>query len=157
MTSCWLDGYSDLLFSLAKNIPTNDVPERKKTNIAIVGNLFDRNEGDCIGNVEELKNICTQLGLDVVSIWLDGGNYEDVLRANEAGTILSLPYGRKAAKMLAKRLDADLLELDVPFGIQNTISFIQKLGTHFGKSEAGIQAIVTNETTKRNNLALIQW
>ena len=41
MTDCWLEGYADTLFCLAKNVDLEGgIP--KKENVAIVGNLFDR-------------------------------------------------------------------------------------------------------------------
>ncbi|NDK07646.1 hypothetical protein EOM39_00195 [Candidatus Gracilibacteria bacterium] len=155
MTDCWLDGYSDLLFSIAKNIDI-DGGKTEKTNIAIIGNLFDRGEGDCIANVEELKRIIESLGLNVVSIWLDGGKFEDILNVKNAGTIISLPYGRKAAKKIANRLDADLLELDLPFGFDKTGEFINTIGEHFNVEEKA-KKFIEKELTLYNKIDIIKW
>lgn len=155
MTDCWLEWYSDLLFSLAKNINI-DWWIQKKENIAIVWNLFDRWEGDCIANVNELKRIIEGLGLNVVSIWLDGWNYNDVLSIKNAWTIISLPYGRKAAKKIANRLNADLLELDLPFWLDKTGEFIRSIWKHF-QIEEKWEDFIKEELTIFNKIDIIKW
>ncbi len=155
MTGSWLDWYSDLLFSLAKNIDiswANPV----KNSVAIVWNLFDRNEWDCIWNIEELKKIFTWLWIDVISIWLDGGNYEEILKIKNAQTIISLPYWRKAAKKIANRLRVNLLELDLPFWITKTVDFIEKLWKYFNVDNYEIQKFIEQEFIE-NNIGILKW
>nr|MDD3720118.1 nitrogenase component 1 [Candidatus Gracilibacteria bacterium] len=154
MTDCWLEGYSDLLFSLSKNIDiSGSNPGVNK--VAIVGNMFDRNEGDCKGNVIELKNIFESLGIKVVSVWLEGGNFDEILKVKEASTIISLPYGRKAAKKIANRLGIDLLELDIPFGLNKTIAFINKVGEYFNLEKEKIEGFIKKELIE-NGIGIIK-
>lgn len=155
MTDCWLDWYSDLLFSLSKNI---DIAWAKpeKENVAIIWNLFDRWEGDCIWNVQELKRIFEAMWLNVVSIWLDWWNYDDIIKVKDAWTIISLPYWRKAAKKIAKRLNADLLELDLPFGLDNTWNFIRKIAEKFWKQEVA-EKFIEKELTEYNKVEILKW
>lgn len=149
MTDCWLDWYSDLLFSLAKNIDISWAnPSSNK--VAIVWNMFDRNEWDSKWNIEELKNIFNWLWLEIVSIWLDWSNYEDILKIKEAWTIISLPYWRKAAKKIANRLWINLLELDIPFWINNTINFINKIWNFFNIKEELINNFIEKELTSND-------
>lgn len=155
MTSCWLDGYSDLLFSLAKSINI-DWKKKKEKHVSIVWNLFDRNEWDCIWNVEELKNIFEWLWLSVSSIWLDGWDYEDLLKIKDSETIISLPYWRKAAKKIAKRLWVDLLELDLPFGFDCTIEYIKEIWEFFKISEKKVKAFIDKELND-NKIWLLKW
>jgi nitrogenase molybdenum-iron protein alpha/beta subunit len=155
MTDCWLEWYSDLLFSLAKNIDIEG-SKQEKNNIAIVWNLFDRWEGDCIWNVQELKRIIEWLWLTVVSIWLDWWDYSDVLNIKNAGTIISLPYGRKAAKKIANRLDVDLIELDLPFWLDKTWEFIRTIWNHFWIIEKA-EDIIKKELTEINKIDIIKW
>lgn len=155
MTDCWLDGYSDLLFSLAKNIDISWWKTEKK-NIAIVWNLFDRWEWDCIWNVNELKRIIESLDLNVASIWLDGWNYEDILNVKNAWTIISLPYWRKAAKKIAKRVWADLIELDLPFGLDKTGDFIKTIAKHFDV-EKKAEDFIKKELSEFNKIEIIKW
>ena len=155
MTDCWLEWYADLLFSLAKNIEIEGWVQ-KKENIAIVGNLFDRWEWDCIANVQELKRIIEWLWLNVVSIWLDWWKFEDILRIKDAGTIISLPYWRKAAKKIALRLKADLLELDLPFWLDKTWEFTRSIGEHFWVSDK-CEEFIKNELMEFNKIDIMKW
>ncbi len=155
MTGCWVDWYADLLFSLAKNI---DISwwNPKKNNIAIIWNLFDRGEGDCIANINELKRIIENLWLNVVSIWLDGQNYEDILKVKEAWTIVSLPYWRKAAKKISKKLWVDLLELDLPFWLDATWEFINIIAKHFNVLDKA-EEFIKKELTQYNKIDIVKW
>ena len=155
MTDCWLDGYSDLLFSLAKNIDINWW-NPKKENIAIIWNLFDRNEWDCIWNITEFKRIINWLWLNIVSIWLDWWYYNDILKIKNAWTIISLPYWRKAAKKIAKKLWADLLELDLPFWLDETWRFIRKIWEHFDVLDKA-ESFIKKELTEVNNIEILKW
>jgi len=155
MTECWLDWYADLLFSIAKNI---DIEwwNQKKENIAIVWNLFDRGEWDCIANVQELKRIIEALWLNVVSIWLDGWNYEDILKVKDAQTIISLPYWRKAAKKIAKRIWADILELDLPFWLDKTWDFIRTIWKYFNFEDKA-ENFIQKELAEFNKIEIVKW
>jgi len=155
MTDCWLEGYADVLFSLSKNIDISGADPKDK-NVAIVWNLFDRWEGDCIGNVQELKRIVEALWLNCVSLWLDGWNFDDLQEIKHASTILSLPYGRKAAKKIAKRLKADIVELDVPFGLDQTGEFIRKIADHFSLQDTA-ESFIKKELTEYNKLEIVKW
>lgn len=156
MSDCWLDWYSDLLFQLAKNIELVENKKNDKKNVAIVWNLFDRNEWDAIGNVIELKNIFKWLWINIVSIWLDWWNYEELLNFKQAWTIVSLPYWRKAAKTLAKRMWVWLLELDLPFGINNTINFIKQIWDYFDIDENIIDNFIKEELTINNDIWILR-
>jgi hypothetical protein len=156
MTSCWLDWYSDFLFSLAKNIDLEWwIKDNKK--VAIVWNLFDRNEWDCIWNIKELKNIFEWLWLEVESIWLDWWEYDDILKIKNAWTIISLPYWRKAAKKIAKRLDVEVLELDIPFWFNWTIDFIKSIWEYFNIDNNIIKKFIDNEFIVRNDITILKW
>ena len=55
------------------------------------------------------------LGLDLCSFWLSGDTVADLAAVARAGTILSFPYGREAAQILAGSLD---------LGITNSLGLI---------------------------------
>lgn len=155
MTDCWLEWYADLLFSLAKNIDITWASSQKN-NVAIVWNLFDRGEWDCMGNIHELRRIIEWLWLNVVSIWLDWWNYDDILKIKDAETILSLPYWRKAAKKIAQRLWVDVLELDLPFWLDKTWEFIREIGKYFWKEKVA-EEFIKKELKEFNKIDIIKW
>lgn len=128
----WLDGYAQTVLSLATQLDLSGRKPRARK-VGIVGYLFDRNEEDHAGNLRELHRVFDALELELVSVWLSGTRFEDLEKIGDAGTILSLPYARKAAKRLAKRTGADLVEIPLPFGLAATESFVRQLGEIAGK------------------------
>ncbi|MDD4530871.1 MAG: nitrogenase component 1 [Candidatus Gracilibacteria bacterium] len=132
----WIDGYESVLISLANLIDYKDKKVKKET-VGIVGHLFDRNEGDCQGNVKELKRILKGIGLDITTIWLNGEDFNDLGKIKNSEYIISFPYGRKAAKIIQEKTGAKLLELDLPFSLESTIEFIRKIALATGKIHEG--------------------
>lgn len=139
----WLDGYYETLKSLARQLalPEAEKGERK---VAVVGYLFDRNEEDHHANVRELERMCTALDLELVSVWLSGQRFAELDKVAEAGTILSLPYGRRAARLVARRTGAELIELPLPFGLTATEQWMRTLGERFDRAEAAEAFIAAN-------------
>ena len=130
----WLDGYEETLISIARKI--NFKENLKKTNnVAIVGYMFDRNEGDHLGNLKELQRIISGLSLNLVSVWLNGGSFCELQNIEKAQTIISLPYGRRAAREIAKKTKSDLIELDLPFGIKNTKDWISAIAKKLNRAK----------------------
>lgn len=120
----WMDGYADALLAVAEAIRLPGA-RRSKDKVALVGTFMDRTEGDHTGNIDELKNLLARLSLELVSVWPGGGSCDDLRKAARAGTIVSLPYAREAARALAARTGADLAETDLPFGIEGTRRWIE--------------------------------
>lgn len=139
----WLDGYGAVLESMAKGMDLAPAAPRPE-NVAVVGYLMGRNEGDHRGNVRELERMLRALGLEPVSTWLSGGDYESLRAVRRAGTILSFGHGRKAAKILAQRLGVKLIEAELPFGLAATKRFLESLGREFGR-EAEADAFIRKE------------
>lgn len=139
----WMDGYGETLNSLARQLDlSGGNPDPKK--VAIVGHLYDRDEEDHRANIRDLRKILVELGLDPVSIWLEGQSFSDLSAVKDAGTILSFPYGRKAARWVAKRTGARLIECDLPFGLTATERWIRQLGSEFGCEEKA-EALIERE------------
>lgn len=146
----WLDGYAEVLLSLARGL---DLPEgaQDPRKIGIVGHLFDRNEADSRANVAELRRLLGLVGLDVVSVWLDGGPIADLSAVRHAGTILSLPYGRRAAKAIAQRTGAQLVTCDVPLGVEGTSRWLRQIGDALALSDE-VETTIASETA-----TLLPW
>lgn len=128
----WLVGYADFLETMAKGMDLSGARPEKDA-VAVVGYFMDRNEGDHHGNLRELRRLFGALGLDPVSIWLSGGSYESLREVRRASAIVSLPYGRRAAAELARRLALPLIELELPFGLEASRRFLSGLGRALGR------------------------
>jgi nitrogenase molybdenum-iron protein alpha/beta subunit len=126
----WLDGDAQMQNSLAKDL---ELPEGKPRaeKVAVVGYLCDRNEEDHAANLRVLDEMCAALGLELVSVWLSGQSWADLKKIKDAGTILSLPYGRAAARRIAKRTGAEIIELPLPFGLKASEHWMKTLGERF--------------------------
>lgn len=126
MSTDWLGGYEAVLQALAEGMDIGDA-RPKEENVAVVGYFMDRTEGDHRGNVGELERILRGLGLNPVSVWLSNRPYEDLREARHASTIISLPHAREAARTLARRLGARLIETEIPFGLSGTRRWIEQI------------------------------
>jgi len=127
----WLDGYDRTLEALARQLDLSG-GRRRPRQVAIVGYLFDRNEADHTANLRVLREMCEALGLELVGVWLSGGRWAELRDVRHAGTILSLPYGRAAARRVARRTGAALVELPLPFGLRACEEWMRVLGERFG-------------------------
>jgi nitrogenase molybdenum-iron protein alpha/beta subunit len=67
------------------------------------------------------------IGGKVNSIWLSGWNYDELKNVEKSQLLVVLPYGKYAWKILKKRLGVDTLEIEVPFGLKNTINFVKSV------------------------------
>jgi nitrogenase molybdenum-iron protein alpha/beta subunit len=127
-------------------------PDRNK--VAIVGHLMDRTEQDHRANVAELRRVLGALDLEVSSVWLEGEPFDRLSAAKDAGTIIALPLGRKAARTLAARTGADVLDVDVPFGLARTRRLLRDVGRALRRERAA-EAFVDQEL--RRLLPRVEW
>jgi nitrogenase molybdenum-iron protein alpha/beta subunit len=142
----WLSGYADMLLALATNIDVSggELDPRK---IAIVGNLMDRTEADHVANVREMERIAKALGLDLVTVWLGNQSYAQLSEIRDAATILAFPLGLKAARAIAHRTGAKVVEVQAPFGLTRTRRMIDKLAAATGTEDAA-RAFVEKELSE---------
>ncbi len=139
----WLDGYAETLRSLALHLPLpaptdGASPDPKK--VAIIGHFHDRNEGDQAANRAVLQELVQAAGGELVTVWLDGGPWAELARVAEAGVVVGLPYGRRAAKRVARRVGAKRVDLPLPFGVEGTERFVYGLAEALGTPRADVDA-----------------
>jgi len=149
----WLDGYESVLLALARGL---DLPRgrRRPGTAAVVGYLMDRNEGDHLANLAELRRLLAAAGLELVSVWLDGGPAAGLRRAAEAEFVVSLPYGRRAARAVARRTGARLLEAELPFGLPATRAFVRRVAEATGRTR---EAEAFLDAELRRVVPRLQW
>lgn len=139
----WLDGYADVLAALARAVPLPEV-SRDPAKVAIVGYLMDRGEEDHLANLRELRRLMAALGLELVSVWPGGEPYARLSEVARAGTILSMPYGREAASILAERLGVPAIEVGIPFGLQGAERWLRAAAEACGRSTQ-VQGLIDAE------------
>ena len=156
----WLDGYAETLIKLAENLPLPDQnAEKDENSVALVGYFMDRNEGDHTGNLDEIRRLLEALGLKTVSIWLSGKPLADLKQIRRAGSIISLPYGRRAAEILAARCGVRLIRAPLPLGIDGTASFLRIIAAATGRSDRAEMLIRSEEsrTLPQLRMVLPRW
>ncbi len=138
----WLGGYSEVLSTIALHMPLVGEPEPGK--VALLGHLMDRNEADGRANVAELERLVAALGLEPVSTWLSGRPFSHLQQAARAELLVALPHGVEAARVLAKRTGARVLEVGQPFGLPATLSLLRALA-RASEREREAEAFIRSE------------
>ena len=149
----WLDGYAEALAAAASLLDTRGAKPRPGA-VAVVGYLFDRNEADHKGNVAELRRLCAALDLELRCVFPGGEPFASLRAAAEASVIVSLPYGRRAARLLAEKTGAALVEAQVPFGLRRTEAFLAALAKAAGRER---QARAFHEAQLRRVAPRLEW
>ncbi|MDT8285602.1 MAG: nitrogenase component 1 [Elusimicrobiales bacterium] len=141
----WLEGYDLSLEALARCVRFPKKTRRASNKVALAGYLLDRNEFDHAANLKEISRLLELAGLDLVSVWPSGGPVADLERAAEASLVISLPYGRRAARTLAARCGAKLLETGLPMGLKGTSAWLERVRRAAGLKGALPAALVEAE------------
>ncbi|MCX5797307.1 MAG: hypothetical protein NTY77_17585 [Elusimicrobia bacterium] len=155
----WLDGYGQVLNALARGLDLGGKRRVKAQKgplkkAALVGYFMDRNEADHFGNLAELRRMLAALGLETVSVWLGGEPAAALRRVAEADLIVSLPYGRAAARSLARATGAALVETELPFGLPKTERFLRDVGKAAGRLKEA-EAFIAAELARV--IPRLQW
>lgn len=153
LSADWLHGYADVLSALALHLPLEQT-DTDPDAVAIVGYFMDRNEEDHQGNIRELERMLAGLELSTASVWLSGRPVEHLQQVARAGTIISLPHGREAARILAGRTGANLVETSIPFGLPATIDWLTAVGQALNRSEQAGRFI---DSQLRQLTPKLQW
>jgi len=115
----WLEGYAQTLNALAQAVVLSRGSPGTDS-VAIVGYFMDRNEEDHRANLRELRRLLEALELDLVSVWLSGQDFAQLSDIGKAATILAFPYGLEAARTIARRTGARVVETGLPLGLEGT-------------------------------------
>ncbi len=131
----WLQGYADALAGLARALPLEQRSPTAGRRVGIVGYLMDRNEEDHFSNLRELARLLEGIGAEVLCTWLDGGDSTHLSSIGRADLIVSLPHAREAARVIAQRTGAKVLETGLPMGLEATSFWLHSIAAALGTSE----------------------
>ena len=143
----WLTGYDNTLEYLAKYLPLEPRQGANQGRVAIVGYLMDRNEEDHFGNLRELERLIEGIGGTLVCTWLSGKPTTHLAKIGQADVVISLPYARNAAKILANRTGAALVETELPIGLEGTRTWLETVARALGTQRAA-EAFVHKELSQ---------
>lgn len=119
-------GYASVLETLARALPAGSAVG-KREGLALVGYFFGRNEMDHRADLAELETIAAALALPVCSCWLGGGSLDELQAIGRADTIIGLPHGGEAPRILAERLGVPWISCALPVGVTGTVRWIRRV------------------------------
>jgi len=148
----FLDGYSLAFEKIAEDMELKKGLGKPKK-IALAGYFMDRTEGDHTGNLAELRRMLSLLGIELVCVWPDGGEYSELRKIEGASVIVSLPYARAAAEILARKTGAALLPLGIPLGFGGSAAWLRAVAEAAGVSGKVVSAVLGRELASAHGLA----
>ena len=99
--------------------------------VSVVGNVFDRYEGDQIGNVAELRRLLAGIGLSAPAILCSGEPFAQLSRAASARLHIVLPHAHSQTRVL-DQLGRDHLATGLPMGLQGTKAWLRAVAAATG-------------------------
>ena len=150
----WLEAYAAVLDLLAAELDLGEAAP-SQDRVVVVGGLVDRNEADRRADRAEIADLLSGMGLETVALLPGSGGFAgDLRRAAEAGVVVSLPYGGAGARTLASRLDAILIETDLPVGLEDTTRWLRAIGRATGREGA---AEALTERRLARTVPALEW
>ncbi len=137
------DAFEASLVELASALPS-PAESTLDGSVAIIGHFHDRDEEDHRADCTELRTLVEGLGARVSSIWTSGESTHEMARALCASLLVALPSGRRAARRIAERSGATVLETRLPVGLEGTANWLRQLGDALDREGAAEQLIERN-------------
>jgi nitrogenase molybdenum-iron protein alpha/beta subunit len=137
-------GYASALVEVVKSLDWTQ-PVTHKTEVSVLGYLFDRYEGDHLGNLAQLRSLLKALGLSLGATLFSGAPYAKLHEAPRAGLTLSFPYAAPRAKRFKRLTKRELLQVDLPMGIAGTSRWLRVVGKAAQVQEERIQAVIQHK------------
>jgi nitrogenase molybdenum-iron protein alpha/beta subunit len=95
--------------------------------VALAGYLYDRNEGDHLGNVAELKRLLAGIGAKPSTILADGSPFAKIKGRQAPGLVVNLAAGWEGSRRLARRYRARHLASGLPVGLEGTCAWLRRV------------------------------
>lgn len=131
----WLDGWAAALEALAGSLPLAQ-GDLRPGSVAVVGLMLDRREADRQADRDEVVRMLAALGLDVCATWPAFDGTAGMVGAGRAQTLLALPHGLEAARILAARTGAHVVATGLPIGLAGTAAWVRQVGQATGNATA---------------------
>jgi len=132
-------GYAATLVELARRIDWSPPPSRPRA-VGVLGYLFDRYEGDHAGNLDQLRRLVADLGLEPGPILLSGSPWADLQQVRDCGFLVQLPYAAPKRRQLQRVLKRSrpVVEVELPVGLRGSTRFLLALARVVGLAEAPV-------------------
>lgn len=137
-------GYLTTMLALCERLDWSQAVDRPQ-DVAFLGYLWDRYEGDHQGNLAQIQHLLKGIGLQAGPVLLSGRPMAELADAPRAGVLARLPYATPKAKRLKKVCGRDAVAVDLPIGLGATAAFLRALGTAGGVATARVDAFITRQ------------
>ena len=136
-------GYASAIESIVRRVDRKR-PNERPNEIVLVGNMFDRYEGDHEGNLVQLSQMLKGIGLSLGPVLFSGEAYARLREASGAGVIARLPYAAPKKKAIGNLLGTArrLVDVDLPIGTEGTSRWLRTIGSAAGVAEATVERYV---------------
>ncbi len=150
----YITGYQDGLGGLLDQIQYTGEPDPKR--VLVVGHLFDRHEGDWLGNVQELERMLVGIGAQVEAVFPNGGPFAQLSGGRPPGAVIDLAgaTGWTGATRFAERWGGRYLSTPLPMGLGGTEAWLEQVGA-FLELEPEAHAFI--EAEQAALVPLLQW
>ena len=116
--------------------------------VTVLGLPFDRHEGDCLGNVAEIRRLLWGLGKKAKSVYLSGEPYASLADTVHASAHLMLPWSQPAVRSLqktCKQWQRPLVKTPVPMGFAGTAAWLRYVGAALSVPTAKVEQFIERE------------
>jgi len=134
-------GYSAVVLAVARGLDWTTEPG-PPTDVAIAGYLFDRYEGDHLGNLAQLGSLLKSIGCQLKSTLFSGSLYAELTRAPDAGTLLAFPIMHPHLRRLKRWTKRSPVPTDLPMGIEGTAHWLRTVGAATGVSTERTEHVI---------------
>ena len=143
------DGYGRVQRAVLESMPLEGGQANAggEPGIGLVGYLFDRYEGDCTGDIRELRRMVSgALGLGMGPVLLDGTPYKLMGGLNRDSVCSVLPYGHAAVEGLCDRLGSDhVIQSPLPIGLAGSAAWLKGLCDGLGRDRKHVEDWIHSE------------
>ncbi len=139
-------GYLTTLVEVCRRMDWSVAPDRAQE-VAVLGYLWDRYEGDHQGNQLQLKALLQAIGLSLGPVLFSGTPYTALRDAPRSKTVLCLPYAEPKRKTLQRVCKRDLVSVDLPIGRRFTSQFLRVVASAAGVAGATVEGLIARQET----------
>jgi nitrogenase molybdenum-iron protein alpha/beta subunit len=141
----FLDGFERALEAVAEILVDRTEPPRVEAGVALVGYFADRLEQDHRASLAELRRLLAALGLSCHGVMLDGTPLGELGAMLGAQTLLELPYAGSAARTIAARSGARIVQASLPIGLGGTLRWLERLVSDLSLDRGCLDRLIESE------------
>lgn len=134
-------GYSAVVLAIARGLDWSIEPG-PPTDVTIAGYMFDRYEGDHVGNLAQLASLLKSIGCTLKTTLFSGALYSELAQAPQAGTLLAFPLMHPQIRRLKRWTKRTPTPTDLPMGMGGTAHWLRTVAEATGVDGGRVEQII---------------